>query len=83
MSNLEILDSKISFLQVFYQLTTEPFREIKMKIDANEEPFVARGNPKDYDEPPFLTEWQEADEGLRVQGQVCLTLLQRSFREYP
>jgi len=82
MSNFEILDSKISFLQVFYQQTTDPFREIERKIDANEEPYVAHGNPEDYDEPPFLTEWQEADEGLRLQGQVCLALLQRSFREF-
>jgi len=69
-------------LRVFYRLTTQAFREIKRKIDAGEEPYVARGDPEDYDEPPFLTEWQEADEGLRLQGQVCLTLSQRSFREF-
>lgn len=82
MSNFEILEGKLNFLRSFYHATTEPFRETKRKIDAHEEPFVANGDPEYYDEPPFLSEWGEADEGLKLQQQVCLTLLQRSFREF-
>lgn len=82
MSNLEILKAKLTFLRAFYQLTTEPFLEVKRKIEANEEPFVARGNPEDYSEPPFLSEWLEADEGLKLQQQICLSLLQRSLKEF-
>jgi hypothetical protein len=82
MNRLPILEDKLQFLRTFYQLTTEPFSEIKRKIDAGEEPFVDRRNPEDYDEPAFLTEWQDADQGLKLQQQVCLNLLQRSFREF-
>jgi hypothetical protein len=81
-NQLNILEDKLGFLRVFYQLTTEPFGEIKRKIEASEEPFVARGEPRDYDEPPFLSEWLDADEGLKLQQQVCLNLLQRSLREF-
>src|SRR5258708_2820470 len=83
MANFEILENKLRFLRSFYQLTTEPFRELKRKIDNHEEPFIDHGNREDYDgDPPFLTEWLEADEGLKLQQQVCLTVLQRSFKEF-
>jgi hypothetical protein len=82
MNQLPILEDKLQFLHAFYQLTTEPFREIKRKIEAGKEPFVDGRDPEDYDEPPFLSEWQDADQGLKLQQQVCLNLLQRSFREF-
>ena len=80
MSNLTTLESKLRFLRSFYQLTTEPFREIMKKIEVGEEPYVPN-DPED-DEQPFLGELREAEEGLELQGQVCLTVLQRSFKEF-
>jgi len=82
MNYFNVLEDKIRFLQRFYALTTAPFIEIKYKIEANEEPYVFRGEPDDCDEPPYLTEWQDADEGYKLQQQLCLSLLQRSFREF-
>lgn len=82
MSNFETLESKLRFLCSFYQLTTEPFREIMRKIEAGEEPFVPHDDPERYDEQPFLGEWFQAEEGLELQQQVCLTVLQRSFKEF-
>jgi hypothetical protein len=82
MDQFVFLKDKTDFLRAFHLLTTGPFTEIKRKIDAGEEPFVDRRNPEDYDEPAFLVEWLEADEGLKLQQQVCLNLLQRSFREF-
>jgi hypothetical protein len=82
MSNFKILEAKLAFLRGFYETTTQPFREIKRKVESNEEPYVARGDPGDYDEPPFLEAWIDAQEGLTLQQQVCLTLLQRSFKEF-
>jgi len=82
MSNFEILEGKLSFLRSFYQLTTEPLREIMRKIEASEEPFVPNADPERYDQQPFLGEWFEAEEGLELQQQVCLTVLQRSFKEF-
>ena len=81
-NQLVFLKDKTDFLRAFYQLTTEPFTEIKRKIDVGGEPFVDRRDPEDYDEPAFLDEWLEADEGLKLQQQVCLNLLQRSLREF-
>jgi len=82
MSDLEILAGKLTFLRDFYALTTKPFQEIKRKIDVREKPYIDHANSEDYDEPPFLSEWLDADAGLKLQQQVCLTLLQRSFKEF-
>jgi hypothetical protein len=81
-SSFEILGHKLRFLRDFYEKTTLPFREIQRKIDASEPPYVPRRPLEDYTEPPFLTDWLEANEGLRLQEQLCLTLLQRSFKEF-
>jgi len=78
--NLSTLESKLRFLRSFYQLTTEPFREIMRKIEVGEEPYVP--NDREDDEQPFLGELRQAEEGLELQGQVCLTVLQRSFKEF-
>jgi hypothetical protein len=48
-------------------------------------PYAPENDPQYHpegDEPPFLSEWLNADEGRRLQQQACLTLLQRSFREF-
>lgn len=84
MDNFAILQQKLTFLRAFYDLTTRPFREIQRKIDAHEEPYVPRwdGEDEPSGEPPFLDEWLEAAEGLTLQEQACLSLLQRSFREF-
>jgi len=81
MSNFAILEQKLSFLRDFYATTTASFREIKRKIEAHEEPYVPTWSEED-DEPPFLSEWLDADESLRLQQQLCLNLLQRSLREF-
>lgn len=80
--NFAILDDKVRFLETFYHLTTEPFREIQRKIEAGEAPYVDRRGPEYYDEAVFLSEWQDADQALKLQRQVCLSLLQRSFKEF-
>jgi hypothetical protein len=75
------LRDNLLFLRWFYEQSTKSFSEIKRRIEAYEEPYVPRA---DYDdaEPPFLSEWLEANDAIKLQGQVCLSLLQRSFREY-
>lgn len=80
MDYLALLNDNLKFLRWFYEQSVMPFREIKRKIEGQEDPYIPAGY--ECDEPPFLSEWQEADEALKLQGQVCLSLLQRSFREY-
>ena len=82
MGSFAILEQKLSFLKRFYAQTTAPFREIKRKIEAHEDPYIPSSREDEYDEPPFLSEWLEADESLRLQQQLCLNLLQRSLREF-
>ena len=76
-----LLVSNLRFLRWFYELSITGFVDIKRRIDAQEEPYVPRSG-YEYDEPPFLSEWLDADEARKLQGQVCLSLLQRSLREY-
>lgn len=82
MINFGILETKLAFLRTFYTQTTEPFREIKRKIERKEEPYIPVWSEYGYDEPPFLSEWLEADELLKLQEQLCLGLIQRTLREF-
>jgi hypothetical protein len=78
------LRDKLRFIERFYAIASEPFRETKRKIEAHEEPFVPPPfDPETAnDEPDFLTEWQDADESLNLIGQAALNLVQAAFREY-
>lgn len=82
MSDYEIMAYKLVSFRQFYDETTGVFVEVKRKIEAEEEPYVPRGDPESYSEPPFLTEWIEADEKLRLQRQLCLSVLQRTLVEF-
>src|ERR1700756_38673 len=82
MSDYEIMAYKLASFRQFYEETTGVFVEVKRKVEAEEEPYVPRGDPESYSEPPFLTEWIEADEKLRLQRQLCLSVLQRTLVEF-
>lgn len=81
MDYLALLNDNLQFLRWFYEQSVRPFAEIKRKIEGQEDPYVPRAG-YEYDEPPFLPEWSDAEQALKLQGRVCLSLLQRSFREY-
>ena len=66
------LELRTKFISDFYEKATRTFTETKRKIQVGDEPF---DNPP-YDEsgePPYLEEWQEADEALEFIGQACLS----------
>ena len=67
-----------------YRQASACFTETKRKIENSEGEFDYSGwDPDSYDgEPPFLTEWQEADEALNLLGQACLSLVQSALKEY-
>ena len=67
------LRARIAFIRRFYDTAAEPFVETKRKIEAQEPPFVP-GCSED-EEPPFLAEWQEADESLCILGYHCVSML--------
>jgi len=79
------LRDKLRFIERHYAAASAPFRETKRKIDAGEDPF----EPPPFDaetatdfRPPFLEQWQEANESLNIEGEVALQLVQGALREY-
>jgi len=74
------LGERLSFIEQLYSNSSAPFIERKRKIEAGEEPFVP---PYSEDsEPPFLSEWLEADESLQVIGRTCVSMLSASLHLY-
>lgn len=82
MDILALLEDHLGFIERFYNVAAEPFETTKRKIDAEEEPFVPRRAPEDYDEPEYLTEWQDADDSLLVLGYCALGLVAKALQNY-
>jgi hypothetical protein len=80
---LHFLDRRLTFVQRLYDSTVGPFEERKRQIVAGEPPYDYAGNPEDYDgDPPFLEEWQEADDSVMVLGHWCLSMVHASLQVY-
>lgn len=84
MDLLHGLREKLRFIESMYGKSTANFVETKRKIENSEAEFDYSGwDPESYDgEPPFLTEWQEADEALNLLGQASVSLVQSALKEY-
>jgi hypothetical protein len=78
------LREKLQFIERMYGKAGESFVETKRKIENSEDEFDHSGwDPESFsDEPPFLAEWQEADEAVNLLGQACLSLVQSALKEY-
>lgn len=80
MDVLFFLKERTRLIRQYYVHAASPFNEIIRKIEAGEEPFVP---PYSEDgEPPFLSEWIEADELREVTGRCCLSMLSASLQLY-
>lgn len=77
-----ILYGKLTFIRWFFDKTTAPFSEMMRKIDAREPPYEFDSTSDESSEPPYLLEGMDAYKAIRLQGQLCLNLLQRSLMEY-
>jgi hypothetical protein len=84
MDLLHGLREKLRFIESMYGKATANFVETKRKIENSEGEFdYSSWDPESYDgEPPFLAEWQEADEALNLLGQASVTLVQSALKEY-
>jgi hypothetical protein len=84
MDILHGLREKLRFIEWMYERAVASFVETRQKIENSEDEFDYSGwDPESFDgEPPFLTEWQEADEALNLVGQACLSLVQSALKEY-
>jgi hypothetical protein len=74
------LQSRIEFLGQLYRTSTAPYVERKRLIEAGEPPYEPPYS--EHDEPPFLSEWLEADQSLRVLGQMFISALAASLQLY-
>lgn len=74
------LKMRTQFLRQLYDNATAPFFDRIRKIEAEEEPFVPPYS--EDEEPPFLAEWQEAQESIHVLGISCVSLLASALHLY-
>lgn len=81
MDYLYFLRRRTAFIRRFYTDAASAFIERKHKIDQGVEPFD-HSHVEEYDEPPFLDEWLEAEEALDVLGQSCISMLSSSLQLY-
>ena len=74
------LKERTRFVLYFYRKAIIGFLEIISAIENEEEPYVP---PYSEDsEPPFLTEWMEAQTGLNSVGYAALSMLSASLKLY-
>lgn len=71
---------RVDFIRQFYLNGSEAFVQRKAKIENEEDPFVPPYNEDGV--PPFLAEWQEAEDSLQVLGYTCLSMLSSSLKLY-
>ncbi|MGV8932398.1 MAG: hypothetical protein ACOH1R_09880 [Luteimonas sp.] len=80
MDVLHFFSDRTRFIRDYYTQAAQPFAEILRKIDAREPPYVP---PYSEDgEPPFLTEWLEAQEMLEITGRCGLAMLSSTLQLY-
>ena len=80
MNVLYFLLERLKFIRQFYAIGATPYLELKRKIEAEEEPFVP---PYSEDgEPPFISEWVEADESRHVLAYACISMLAAALHLY-
>lgn len=80
MDVLLFLQIRTKFIRDFYGEASFPFTERKRKIEASEDPFQPPYS--EGGDPPFLENWQEAEEAIDVLGQMCISLLSSSLQLY-
>ncbi|MEQ9813321.1 MAG: hypothetical protein RLO50_11110 [Azospirillaceae bacterium] len=77
---MAFLKDRTDFIRWYYDTAGVKFREIMRKIETGEAPYEP---PYSEDpEPPFLSEWIEAETGLDVLGRNCISMLSASLQLY-
>jgi hypothetical protein len=81
MDLLYFLKARTAFIRHFYNVASAPYAEVKRKIESGESPFEP--HLVEYeDEPPFTTEWIEAESCLEVLGRGCVSMLSAYLKLY-
>jgi hypothetical protein len=81
MDVLWFLKRRTAFVRRFYASTSPQFLETKRQIENREPPYNTRAVDASG-EPPYLEEWQDADEAVEFLGQACVSFLAASVKLY-
>jgi len=81
MDILFFLNERTKFIRYYYNTAGQIFSDTIRKIEAKAPPFNDPPYSED-EEPPYLAEWLQADEGLEVLGRSCLSMLSPSLHLY-
>lgn len=75
------LKQRLDFIRSHYDGGASAFVDIKRRIEEGEAPF---DNPpySEDGEPPFLTEWIDADTSIDLVGIACVSLLSDALKLY-
>lgn len=72
---------RLDFIRFYYREGRKPYDAIKQAIDNAEPPYNEQPwSEIENGEPPFLSEWLEADMALNVLGYSCLSMLANSLK---
>lgn len=83
MDALFFLTERTGFIRRFYTEGAKGFLEIKHRIDAKLPPYVDLPSyGEGGDDPPYLTEWLEADASIDVLGMACISMLSDTLKIY-
>ena len=81
MDYLAILEDYLDFIERFYNTAAIRSRPMR-KIECNEEPFVPKYEPGDYDGYEYQGQYNEAHDCLSVLGNWSLGLLEKALHDY-
>ena len=73
---------RLNFIRYYYLEGRKPYDAIKKAIDSREPPFDVQipWSVIEAGEPPFLSEWLDADMALNVLGYSCVSMLANSLK---
>ena len=74
------LKNRTKFIRYFYETAAAPFAKTMNDIKNEVEPYIAPYS--EDDEPPFLSEWFDAESGLETCGHHALSMLSSSLQLY-
>ena len=75
------LKNRTALIRSFYATGARGFVDLKAKIEAGEPPFDDPPYSEDP-EPPYLSEWMDAETSLDILGMASLSMLSDSLKLY-
>lgn len=75
------LKSRTDFIRFFYAEGAKGFADVKRRIEHELPPFDDPPYSEDP-EPPYLSEWMDADTAREVLGIACISMLSDSLKLY-